>query len=124
MPLEVSSGIPITQNQAIILNAGYETLKTFSQYDTFIPSEEERKHLTDLSHTNSERYGNSLTEWTDHLFSIFYKIRKLCVISDSTVNICGIKLGSCIKTNWSSYSLDPKSAIGVINETTGTFNIW
>lgn len=124
MPLELYSGSPIKQNQAIILNGGNKPTKTFSTYNKFLPSEEEKRNLTDLSQINSRKFGEALNQWVDRLFSVFYKIRKLCVSSDSTMSKCGMKFGSCKNTNWSSYALDPKSAIGVINETTGTFNIW
>lgn len=124
MPLEVYTGLPLKSNQAIVLHGGYKTPKTFSQFNKFLPSEEERKNLIDTSITNSQRYGDLLTEWTDELFSNFYKLRKLCVTSDSTIELCGVKVSSCKNTTWSSYALDPKSAIGAINQTTGMFDIW
>lgn len=124
IPLELYSGAPIKLNQAVILNGGYKPTKTFSAYSKFLPGKEEIQQLVDLSRLNSQKFGDSLRKWTDQLFSVFYKVRKLCVSSDSTMSICGIKLGSCINTNWSSFALDSKSAIGVINHTTGTFSIW
>lgn len=125
IPFEFYSGTPIKQNQAIILNGGNKAIKTFNNtYNKFLPSEEEKRHLTNLSQINSRNFEDSLAQWNDRLFSMFYKIRKLCVSSERTMSKCGMIFGSCKNTNWSSYALDPKSAIGLINETTGTFNIW
>lgn len=124
MPLELYSGIPLRHNQSLIINGGSKPMKTFTMFNKFLPTEEERKRLTELSKMNSSKFGDSLKKWSDYLFSVFYRIRKLCVNSDSALGMCGIKLGSCKNTNWSSYATDPKSSFDVINKTTGTFNIW
>lgn len=124
MPLELYSGLPIRQNQVSILNGGYKTTKTFGAYAKYLPSEGEVQRAFDTSRINSQKYGDNLTKWTDELFSMFYNIKKLCVTTARTADVCGIKLSNCKNTNWSSYAVDSKSAIGVINETTGTFNIW
>ncbi|KAG5899486.1 hypothetical protein JTB14_015197 [Gonioctena quinquepunctata] len=124
-PLEFYSGSPFKEGQINLVNSGSKTTKGYKEsFQKFLPTESERTQLETWSHSNSEKTGSSLIRWIDQLQAEFYGIVKMCVVSSASMDVCGFKLNACMKTNWSSFAPDPKSAIHTINETTGSFDIW
>ncbi|KAJ8931235.1 hypothetical protein NQ314_015879 [Rhamnusium bicolor] len=119
------SGNPIKTIQALFLNGGSTSSKEFNGlYEKFLPNNSQRVILEQMSQSNSRIVGQSHLDWIDVLFPQFYTIEKVCAIDGDYDDFCGTKLSACVKTDWSSFAPDPKSAIGTVNETTGTFNIW
>ncbi|CAG9819354.1 unnamed protein product [Phaedon cochleariae] len=122
LPLEYHLGNTIKDHQVPLVNGGSKTPKDFKgTYKKFLPTDAE---LDNLETSSSIQDRNRLREWIDELSSIFYKVSDMCAVSLNSVDVCGTILSSCVASNWSSYAPDPKSAMGVLNETTGTFNIW
>lgn len=125
IPLETYSGKPIKTVQVSYANAGSASSKDFrGMYENFTPDDFQRTALERLSQSNAKREGRALSLWIDDLVSKFYDIEKVCVVNSGGSDVCGTKVSACAKTNWSSFAHDPKSAIGTVNETTGTFDIW
>lgn len=93
-----------------------------SQFDMSLPNSSERKSLEDISIKNSLRFGDSLIEWVDDLFTKFFSVGLICSVDTNVV--CGKEIQSCWKSTWSSYSPDPKSYVGQLNQTTGSFDLW
>ncbi|KAJ8965595.1 hypothetical protein NQ317_016297 [Molorchus minor] len=115
-PLDFFFGKPLKAIHTLFANMDIITTKDVNgKFTKFIPDPLQRATLEQASQTDSKRVGDSLTTWIDELFSKFYS---------DTVDVCGKKIAACVKTGWSSLAPDPKSAIGTVNGTTGTFNIW
>lgn len=125
IPLETYSGKPIRTIQALYANTGSVSSKDFrGMYENFTPDDFQRAALEKLSQANAKREGQALSLWIDDLVSRFYGIEKVCAANNEDVDMCGTKISVCTNTDWSSFAHDPKSAIGTVNETTGTFDIW
>lgn len=126
-PLYYLSNNVVSQKEVRFLHGGgADFLKDFDdarQFRTFLPAGEERDTLENLAEANSKRFGPDLLEWIDSLVGKFYDIGHVCVANNYT-EVCGIKIQKCTDTRWSSFAPDPKSYLGNVNDTTGTFDIW
>nr|CAH7713300.1 unnamed protein product [Callosobruchus chinensis] len=125
VPLEYYLGLPIKDHQAAVVNVGTKPSKDFKgSFQKFLPTDAERRRLEKLSNENVAKRGEALAKWVDSLFAEFFRTEKACAKSRELTDACSVKLDVCVGTDWSSLSPDPKSALGVLNQSTGTFDIW
>lgn len=118
-PLEFVSNAPLSQTQATFIHSGSANIKEFDQsWNTYLNTESEREALLRKSIVNAKRFDLDLRQWIDLLANKFYKIKQSCILTDS-VRCGSLKLDSCSSVSWSSRSLDPKSHLSQVNETTG-----
>lgn len=125
-PLEYFAKNKVSQSQVTYIHAGSEfTIKDYGgAFDKYLPPNQDREKLEQLASANARRFGQDLVEWIDTLFTKFYAISQVCVVSKKdSVNICGVPFTKCSLTKWSSFSPDPKSEFVDFNNDTGTFNI-
>lgn len=129
VPLEFMSNVLLTQTQVAFVHSGSIITKEFdAHWNAFLASDNERDTLMRKSVSNAKRFGLDLSEWIDALVGKFYKVQRTCIVSNTLTSTTTttmklsfnqLKLEFCNKTSWSSLAADPKSLIGVINETTG-----
>lgn len=125
IPLSFALGTSIKLHQVALLNGGAKSVRDLkNSFEKFTPNLKVKETLAKLSEENSKKHGKPLEAWIDSLVSTFFSVHKICVTRHSAVTLCGVPVDACVKTDWSSFTPDPKSAIGPINETTGGFNIW
>lgn len=124
-PLYYLSRNEVSQKQIVFLHSGSE-VKDYdtTQWDKFLPTNYDRENFEALAESNAKRFGPDLLEWIDNLTGKFYQVGHICVVGDNYTDVCGIKVQQCKDTSWSTYAWDPKSYIGDVNETTGSFNLW
>lgn len=124
-PLYYLSRNEVSQKQIVFLHSGSEVKEyETTQWDKYLPTNYERDNLEALAESNAKRFGPDLLEWIDNLIGKFYQVGHVCVVGNNSTDVCGINVQQCVDTSWSSYSYDPKSFIGDLNETTGSFNLW
>ncbi|XP_017786273.1 PREDICTED: xylosyltransferase oxt isoform X2 [Nicrophorus vespilloides] len=122
-PLSHISNNLVSQSQVSFIHGGSELFKEYDgTLDKFLPGNNQRESLEMLSISNSKRFGQDLLDWIDALFGKFYTLESICIAS--AADTCGLNVTKCSNTNWSSLAPDPKSHIGKINETTGSFDLW
>ncbi|XP_069970502.1 xylosyltransferase oxt [Penaeus vannamei] len=74
----------------------------------------------EVSATHALLYGPQLSKWIDELVTRFYTVQDTCYIQSDHVPECvRAELDPCSKTNWSSFSPDPKSELGSVDPKTG-----
>ncbi|XP_072386942.1 xylosyltransferase oxt [Diabrotica undecimpunctata] len=126
-PLEYFNRSPVRPHQVTYLHGGPKDKKDFkNSFGKFLPPALQKQEMERSSLANSLKTDVDLTKWVDELFLEFYSIKKSCESSklSRSVQTCGVELGKCEESRWSSLAPDPKSAIGQVNLTTGTFDIW
>ncbi|XP_023025219.1 xylosyltransferase oxt [Leptinotarsa decemlineata] len=124
-PLEFYSGSLFRERQINLANNGSILVKKFKgPFEKFLSVNSKKRQLEVSSISDSKNREHFLTEWIDKLQSKFFQMEKMCAVVSASVDICGETISACVKTNWSSFAPDPKSAIGTNFKSTGNFNIW
>lgn len=125
-PLEYFSGNELSHRETNIIHSGSQNAyKNYSnlKLNNFLPDYEERMLLHEISQSNIQRIEQDLKEWIDGLSFDFYNVLGSCIKTNSGIKdklTCGsYKFESCISTQWSSLSPDPKGFIGKLNKTVG-----
>ncbi|XP_034250002.1 xylosyltransferase oxt isoform X2 [Thrips palmi] len=134
-PLEIMSGVPITQQQTGFVHSGpgapYKHAHLAGEWDPLLGSTvtsrlaAERKALA-----NARRFGQDLLQWIDGLTQRFYSVVDTCVSTSSYAKLqassCASNWGlePCVATMWSSFTPDPKSKIMEMDFNTGGLKRW
>lgn len=125
-PVEYFSGKELSHQEADIIHSGSQSSYknfTYVKHTPFIPNQEERKLLREISDSNIKRINEDLREWIDGLTIEFYNVLGSCIARSSnlkdTIKCGNHKFDSCESTQWSSLSQDPKGSIGKLNKVTG-----
>ncbi|XP_075979253.1 xylosyltransferase oxt [Anticarsia gemmatalis] len=125
-PLEYFSGKELSHQESDIIHSGSQnSYKNYSNLKpkNFLPDQQESILLHKISFSNIQRINQDLREWIDGLSSDFYNVLGSCIMSNSDIEnklACGHHtFESCISTQWSSLSPDPKGSIGKLNKVTG-----
>ncbi|RZC41939.1 Branch, WSC, and/or Xylo C domain containing protein, partial [Asbolus verrucosus] len=113
-PLEFFSGAPLTKKQAWLIHGGSLSNTVIENYDKFLDSSYDKSMLKPVIVSNSKKKLEENCKTGSIL---------LCGVKKA-VEVCGLHVEECFKTGWSSHAPDPKSFIGNINQTSGTFDIW
>lgn len=129
-PLEIMSGVTITQQQTGFVHSGpgapYKHAHLLPEWEVLLGSTpasrvaSERKALA-----NARRFGQDLQQWIDGLTQRFYSIVDTCVTAGSHGKLQTLSCASnwglepCVATVWSSYTPDPKSKVSVTDFKSG-----
>lgn len=114
LPLSFYKGVPISSEQAAVLNHGVEVgYETRAGLNTL--SEDEREKMRRAAENNSLRSGKSLSTFVDGLLSEMWRVNDHCKV---TKTACPF-LTECAKKNWSTKYPDVKATISGINKDTG-----
>ncbi|XP_046968584.1 xylosyltransferase oxt [Vanessa cardui] len=120
-PLEYFSGKEISHQEANLVHSGsqnsYKNV-TFTKPIKFLPEQEEKSLLVEISNSNIKRIKGDLIEWIDSLNLEFYNVLGSCISNTNNDNVsCGnYKFQQCSLSEWSSSSPDPKGTIGKVDK--------
>ncbi|XP_054264373.1 xylosyltransferase oxt-like isoform X2 [Macrosteles quadrilineatus] len=124
-PLQFSSGVVLTQQQARFQHSG--PTQSYHVQDSPLQDllDAPDPSLAVRAEANAHRYGKDLTQWIDTLVARFYSVVESCAVTSSTLELCqSLQLEPCVSTSWSSLTPDPKSTVTAINKTTGRLSRW
>lgn len=126
-PLEYFSGKEITQQEANLIHHGSKNSYKNHSYvkpNNFLPNQEDKILLTEISNSNIKRINGDLIEWIDNLSIDFYNVLGSCILYPDKDLIekvsCGnYKFQNCVLTEWSTHSPDPKGSVGILDKKSG-----
>lgn len=85
----------------------YESIRVqqLSQWDAYLPHNEEAERLQRNAFENNRLIGAERIAWIDKLVSKLYLIKDMCIVNPSKSLV---DIQQCHNVNWSSFATDPK----------------